>query len=224
MADDTDITLWVNRHRLKALQEHDINVENRLDRFFSSLYKEFVPDGEREIIEARIQSEQEESDRYYEQNRRFALMEIIENGASCYCESDNCTTLFAAASRFVKALKTQKASGKQFQGGLTDLAFGDCLETDPAYIKDYTSHHSNDPRVVFCAEVNFDKGYINDWNVGYCGWTQYNTDRLADGVRAATRKKYLTPEQREQIFEAKVNEGNPEFDADEDADMGIQMQ
>ena len=99
MADDTDITLWVNRHRLKALHEHDINVENRLDCFFNSLYKEFVPPGEREIIEARIQSEQEESDRATEQSRRFALLTIVQDGEWAEYGGDQLTKAVRAATR-----------------------------------------------------------------------------------------------------------------------------
>ena len=112
MPNDRDVTIWINEHRLKALYDNGVDVENDLAEFADTLYNDFVPEDERKNIESQIQVEQEEANRYHEQNRRFALLEIVENGVSCYCESEKCTTLFAAASRFVKALKTQKEQGK----------------------------------------------------------------------------------------------------------------
>jgi len=224
MLNDMDITLWMNEHRLEALCQHYRHLEKVVEGYLQVLYERHVPAAEQETIEAQVQVEQVEYDRYHEQNRRFALLEVVENGASRYFETDECTTLFAAASRFVSALKTQQVQGKHFQGNLIDLAFGDCLETDPAYMQDYTSHCRGDPRVVFCAKVNFDHRFIHGWVVGYGGWTEYNNGQLTDGVRAATRKGSLTTPQQEKIFTAKINENNPDFDADEDADMGLQMQ
>ena len=222
MPNDKDVTIWFNEHRLNALYEQGVDAENDLSEFLDSLYDKFVPAEKKEKIEKLIQTEQEESDRYYEQSRSFALLEIIENGTSCYCESDNCKTLFAVASRFVKALKTKKVQGKSLQGGLTDMAFGDCYETDFMYMQDYIGQYRGDTRVAFCAKINFDAGIIHDWNVGSCGWTEYNTERLTDGVRAATRKQNLTSDEREFLFEAKINEDNPEWD--ENGDIGMQMQ
>lgn len=193
MADDTDITLWVNRHRLKALHEHDINVENRLDCFFNSLYKEFVPPGEREIIEARIQSEQEEFDRATEQNRRFALLTIVQDGESAYYEYDRCDSILTAAQWFVRALKENPLT-------ISD----DGVRTILPEMTDSVQQMQTDPRVTLCAELNHDKGYMRVWEDGE--WVEYGGDQLTKAVRAATRKQLLKPHQREEIFETKLNE------------------
>lgn len=214
MADDTDITLWVNKHRLKALQEHDINVENRLDIFFNSLYKEFVPTGERETIEARIQSEQEESERATEQSRRFALLTIVQDGESACYEYDRCDSILTAAQWFVRALKEN-----------TRTPSDDGVRNILPEMNESVQQLQTDPRVTLCAELNHDKGYMRVWEDGE--WVEYGGDQLTKAVRAATRKQYLKPHQREGIYKEKLNEltvATPEFEADEDVDTGIQMQ
>ena len=214
MPNDVDVTVWFNEHRLNALCENGIDAENDLSGFLDSLYDQFVPEEEKEKIEAQIQTEQEEYDRYHEQNRHFSLMEIIENGVSCYCESENCTTLFGAASRFINALEIRNTQEKHFQGGLTDLAFGDCFETKSVYMQNYTGDYNSDPRVAFCAKINFDAKIISDWDVCCRSWTEYSAERLTDGIQTATKEQNLTAEQRASIFDDKINEGDAEFDED----------
>lgn len=214
MADDIDITLWVNRHRLKALQEHNIHVENRLDHFFSSLYKEFVPPGERETIEARIQSEQKEADRATEQSRRFALLSIVQDGESACYEYDHCDSILTAAQWFVKSLKEN-----------TRAPSDDGIRSIPPEMHESVRQMQTDPRVTLCAELNHDKGYMRVWEDG--DWVEYGGDQLIKAVRAATRKQHLRPHQREEIYKEKLNEitaATPELEADEDIDTGMQMQ
>jgi len=223
MVEDIEITVWMNKYRLDALHDQGVNVEVLLTEYLADLYARFVPAEIRGQIDARIDNERDESERLAEQNRRYALLEIVENGVSCYCESEKCTTLFAVASRFIQALKAQKAQGNHLQGGLTDLAFGDCYDIAPEIIQDHTGPSGGAPRVVLCAMVNFDEGHIDEWDADSRGWTRHDSGRLAGGIRAAERKKQLAPKFRERAFDAKIHEGTPELDEDEECGMGLRL-
>ena len=213
MAEDMDVTLWFNKHRLDALYAHGADVENDLTEFFNSLYDQFVPAEERKKIEELIHDEQQEADRMAEESRRFSLLTITQNGESVCYEYDNCQSFYKAASWFVKALKENKTK-----------PVDDGLRTDPSFMQAAIDQFQRDPRVTLCAELNHDKGHMRVWCEGF--WMEFGGDQLTKAVRAANRKQHLTPEQREEIFESNITEGIPTFivDADEDSDMGMQMQ
>jgi len=212
--DDMDVTLWFNKHRLDALYDHDVDIENDLTAYFNSLYDQFVPANERKQIEARIKTEQEESDRATEQSRRFALLTVVQDGESACYEYDNCPHVLTAAQWFVRALKENPRT-----------PCDDGVRTILPEMTDSVQQIQTDPRVTLCAELNQDKGYMRVWEDG--GWVEYGGDQLTKAVRAATRKQYLTPDQREEIFETKLDElaaVTSESDENEDADMGMRMQ
>jgi hypothetical protein len=214
VADDTDITLWMNKHRLKALQEHDIDVENRLYDFFNSLYMRYVPPGEREMVEARISADDAESERQYEQSRRFALLTIVQDGASACYEYDKCDSILTAAQWFVTALKAN-----------TKPPSDNGIRTILPEMTESVQQMQTDSRVTLCAELNHDKGYMRVWEDSE--WVEYGGDALTKAVRAATRKQHLKPHQREDIYKEKLEEltaATPDFNADEDFDTGMQMQ
>jgi hypothetical protein len=190
------------------LYEHGVDVENSLAEFLSSLYDQSVPAEEREKIEERIADDEAEAARYHEQSRRFALLSIVQNGETVCYEYDNCPSLLTAARWFVKALKDD---GK--------TPFDDGYRSDMTYMTDYVSRFETDPRITLCAEINHDSGYIRARD-GSC-WVEYSAARLTEAIRAADSKQHLTPEQREQIFEDKLNEGNPEYGEDEDESEGM---
>ena len=214
MADDMDVTLWFNRHRLDALREHGVDVENDLTEFFNSLYDQFVPAEEKEKIEVRIKTEQEESDQAAENSRRFALLTIVQDGASACYEYDNCKSILTAAQWFVKALKenTRPVSDDGVRNILPEMT-------------DSVQQMQTDPRVTLCAELNHDKGYMSVWEDGE--WVEYGGDALTKAVRAATRKQHLKSHEREEIYKEKLDELTapaPDTEPDEDADAGMTMQ
>jgi len=214
MPNDKDVTIWINEHRLDALYSHGVDVENDLAEFVDTMYNDFVPEDEREKIEARIQSEQEESDRETENSRQFALLTIVQDGESACYEYDNCNSILTAAQWFVKALKENPVPPSD-----------DGVRTILPEMTESVEQMQTDPRVTLCAELNHDKGYMCVWEDGE--WVEYGGDALTKAVRAATRKQHLKPHEREEIYKEKLDELTaPAIDTvpDEDQDEGMQMQ
>lgn len=214
MPEDMDITLWFNKHRLDALYEHGVNIENDLTEFFNSLYNQFVPAEERKKIEEQIKTEQAEDELKAEQSRRFALLTITQDGATACYEYDNCRSPYTAASWFVRALKES-----------TLMISDDGVRSILPSMTDSVRRMETDSRVNFCAELNHDKGYMRLWDDGE--WKEYSGDQLTKAVRAASRKAHLKPEQRDDIFIAKLDEltsDSTEPNMDEGESGGMVMQ
>ena len=210
MPNETEITLCFNEHQLNALYEQGIDVENDLTETFNSLYDQFVPDDEQQRIKELIRNEQEKSDLQTEENRRFSLLTVTQGGKSVCYEYNNCQSFFKAASWFVKALEESKTS-----------PVDDGIRTNPSFMRDAVELYQNDSRITLCAELNHDKGHMRVWCEGF--WMEFSGEQLTKAVLVANHDQHLTPEQREEIFEANINEGVPIFNIDEDTDMGMQM-
>ena len=101
---DTDITLYLNADRVRALadalgDQTAETVEDKLTEAFDTLYQEYVPDEQRASIEARIEREDAAEQARLEATRRFAVYHIRENGDDCHFTSDYFHTSMQAAYR-----------------------------------------------------------------------------------------------------------------------------
>ena len=102
---DIDITLYLNKYRVRALSDTLGNqtaetVEDKLAEAFDTLYQEYVPDEQRASIEAMIESEYAEEQAKMEAARRFAVYHIRENGDDYHFTSDHFRSPMQAAYRY----------------------------------------------------------------------------------------------------------------------------
>ena len=102
---DIDITLYLNKYRVRALSDALGNqtaetVEDKLAEAFDTLYQEYVPDEQRVSVEAMIESEYAAEQAKMEAARCFAVYHIRENGDDYHFTSDHFRSPMQAAYRY----------------------------------------------------------------------------------------------------------------------------
>lgn len=99
---DVDITLYLNKYRVKALEEAlgkrtAETIEDKLSEAFDVLYQGYVDDEQRASIEAKIECEEAAEQARIEAKRRFAVYHVREDGEDYHFTSDHFRSPMQAA-------------------------------------------------------------------------------------------------------------------------------
>lgn len=89
---DVDITLYLNKYRVKALEEAlgkrtAETIEDKLSEAFDVLYQGYVDDEQRASIEAKIECEEAAEQARIEAKRRFAVYHVREEGEDYHLQA-----------------------------------------------------------------------------------------------------------------------------------------
>ena len=171
---DTDITLYLNADRVRALadalgDQTAETVEDKLTEAFDTLYQEYVPDEQRASIEARIEREDAAEQARLEATRRFAVYHIRENGDDCHFTSDYFHTSMQAAYRYRLYDRGELSAAPE--------TFADAfIETNPVSLEYFgkvcADIHADD-RVTALLEFDLDEGRVSVCNGTDNEWQTY---------------------------------------------------
>lgn len=214
---DTDITLYLNAYRVRALADALGNqtaetVKDKLTEAFDTLYQEYVPDEQRASIEARIEREDAAEQARLVASRRFAVYHIRENGDDCHFTSDYFLSPMQVAYRYRLYERGElSADPKTF----TD-AF---IETNPVsleYFGEVCADIHSDDRVTALFEFDLDEGWVSVHSSTDDDWQVYSLHDFSVAAYKAFRSDYRNEECRREIFNNSL--AGKEMDLSEETD------
>ena len=198
---DTDITLYLNEYRVRALAEAlgsqtAETVEDKLTEAFDTLYQEYVPDEQRASIEARIERENTAEQARLETSRRFVVYHIRENGDDCHFTSDYFRTPLQAAYRYRLYERSELSAAPE--------TFADAfIETNPVSLEYFgkvcADIHADD-RVTALLEFDLDEGQVSVCDGMDNEWQTYSLRDFSVAAYKAFRSDYRSEEGRREIF------------------------
>lgn len=198
---DIDITLYLNKYRVRALSDALGNqtaetVEDKLAEAFDTLYQEYVPDEQRVSVEAMIESEYAAEQAKMEAARRFAVYHIRENGDDCHFTSDIFRSPMQAAYRYRLYERGElSADPKTFADAF--------VETNPVNLEYFgkvcADIHADD-RVTALLEFDLDEGRVSVCDGMDNEWQTYSLRDFSVAAYKAFRSDYRSEEGRREIF------------------------
>jgi hypothetical protein len=198
---DIDITLYLNKYRVRALSDAIGNqtaetVEDKLAEAFDTLYQEYVPDEQRASIEATIENEYAAEQAEMEAARRFAVYHIRENGDDYHFTSDHFRSPMQAAYRYRFYERGELAAAPE--------TFADAfIETNPVnleYYNEVCSDIHSDNRISALLEFDLDEGRVSVYDGMDNEWQTYSLRDFSIAAYKAFRSDYRSEEGRREIF------------------------
>ena len=195
---DTDITLWLNIHRMEALEEQleleGSSVEKHLQDYLIDLYSEMVPFEEQQRINDLIAAEQKADEEAREAQRRFSVFRVRENAKETLFLSGGDMDTLRTADKLQEYAKIQKIdrrrevreSVKVSKGfdflfskyqPITEQQFRDAVE----------ERQDNTGRVVGAYEIDLDKGEFSTLTI-MSGWKTFYVKDVCAAAYHAMRK------------------------------------
>ena len=206
---DKNINICYNCLRLSAmnriLKNRNSTVETELFKTLDELYKNTVPEKEREEIEAAIsseldkrrQKEKEEIQRAAEK-RRFAVFHIRENGEDDLFESDLYNDFKIAAYRY---RIYQKADDFEKRNNFAAY-FIDSMPIAPEKFEMYCRSYIENQNITAILEFNLDNDTVSIKQNDNDQWQVYDLKDVSAAVYKAYRSERYTPSENQHIFDA----------------------
>ena len=214
---DIDITLYLNKYRVRALSDALGNqtaetVGDKLAEAFETLYQEYVPDEQRASVEAMIESEYAAEQAKMEAARRFAVYHIRENGDDYHFTSDHFRSPMQAAYRYRLYERGElSADPKTFADAF--------IETNPVNLEYFgkvcADIHADD-RVTALLEFDLDEGRVSVCDSTDNEWQTYSLHDFSVAAYKAFRSDYRSEECRREIFNNSL--AGKEMDLSEETD------
>ena len=202
---DIDITLYLNKYRVRALSDALGNqtaetVEDKLAEAFDTLYQEYVPDEQRVSVEAMIESEYAAEQAKMEAARCFAVYHIRENGDDYHFTSDHFRSPMQAAYRYRLYERGELSAAPE--------TFADAfIETNPVNLEYFgkvcADIHADD-RVTALLEFDLDEGCVSICDSGDNEWQTYTLHDFSVAAYKAFRSDYRSEECRREIFNSSL--------------------
>ena len=214
---DVDITLYLNKYRVKALEEAlgkrtAETIEDKLSEAFDVLYQGYVDDEQRASIEAKIECEEAAEQARIEAKRRFAVYHVREDGEDYHFTSDYFRSPMQAAYRYRLYDRNELSANPQ----TLTAAF---IETNPISLKkfnDACTDINSDKRITALVEFDLDEGNVSICDSSDNAWWTYTLHDFSVAAYKAFRSDYRDEECRREIFNNSL--AGKEIDLSEEAD------
>ena len=195
---DTDVTVWLNIHRMEALEEQleleGSSVEKHLQDYLIDLYSEMVSFEEQQRIEDLIAAEQKADEEVREAQRRFSVFRIVENGEEVFLSADGSADMLSTA-------VTLRAYVKNFPNkpGLQNIIPRSQSITEQQFRAAVEERMDNTGRVVGAYEIDMDKGEFTTLKI-MDGWKAFQVKDVCAAASRAMRKDRMLWDDRWERF------------------------
>lgn len=198
---DVDVTVFYNEHRVaameRALMNTGISLEDRLEHMLDNIYRELVPEAEREQIEAQITREASEEYARQQAARRFAVVHFHDADDDFNFTTELSNRFYTMAYRYREFMKDEVGAVT-----LDSLArhFGEYEPVDEVTFSILCNTMPDDPRITAVADFDFEN---NTLSICECDdeWRTYDLKDVSTAVFKANRKTGLQMEARVAIFD-----------------------
>ncbi len=217
---DEKITLYYNEHRLDAIRINLVNTDRdlmqELYKALDNLYKQVVPNEERESIETFLE----------EEAKPFAVYHFHDADEDYHFTDKLHNTFYNAACCYRQMIKDGK--NNLTLDSIASLYFGEHQQTDGQAFSVLCDEMPNDSRITALIEFDFENGTVGICDNSEKEWQLYKLDDVIAAINRTERKSDISLEARREIFEealvGKEMDLWAESDSEEETDVPtIQM-
>ena len=205
---DTEITVWLNEHRMEALEEQlalqGSSVEEHLQDYLIDLYAEMVPHEEQQRINDTLAEEAKADTEVREANRRFSVFHVTEYGERSLFLVDGDMDMLRTANMlraYTRILEALRNHSKDMRMGnhFSDMFPKRQTITEEQFHDATAERMDNTGRVVGAYEVDLDNGEVSALHI-MDGWKTFHVTDICSAAYRAMRKEYASWDDRWERF------------------------
>lgn len=200
---NTEVPLLYNKYRFRALQNaleiRGVSVEQELKNKLDSLYRQYVPAGEQEIIEAKIQKEEAVT---YNRSKAFGVFHLHGEDGDVHIASRQINNLLQFGKLYIDQLRSKADT---FTIDSLACLFGEHRDLDAPWFRSICDTFNSNESVHMIADVDFERGYISAIEGVDEEWLTYRLGDIAAAASAAYEPSDLSDFERWEVFSAELN-------------------
>ena len=216
-----DLGFFYNERKLNALEKYyEGTVEGYIEYQLDTLFEEIVPPEEQQEIERLNQEEEKQAQLEAEENRRFSLNHIRENGKDYYFTNDGVKSFYAAADIYRIYSRNKNGKHPLVKDTLAET-LRPCRESiSKDEYEQLVAAYENDKHIVTVLDFDLDDGTASVKLNKESEWHLYKLKDISTAVFCANRHKYGNSHFKEMKFEEHL-EGK-ELCNSVEKDIGVQ--
>jgi len=197
MADDMEITLWLDRRWKEAIEKHlkDGTLTEHLENVVDELCNQ-LPQREYERISREIWQENQQVKLDAEAARHFAVFHVTEGNSSTYFAAEENLEMLHVATRLRSYLRKPPENAPAKFSGMFSHREKISLEQYDAYIQEQLD---NTGRVTGAFDIDLDAGRFHVLNI-MDGWQCFRVQDISTASYFAMRKDDSSWEERWRVF------------------------
>lgn len=216
-----DLGLFYDERKLNALQKYyDGTVEGYIEYQLDTLFEEVVPNDVQNAIEELNLREEIELKKSAEENRRFSLNHILENGVDYYFTDEDAKSFYAAANiyrSYSRKKVVQNALPKDSLAQAHHFFKKDISKTE---YDELLKQYGESINIVSVLDFDLDNGTARVKLNGEGEWHSYMLKDISTAAFYANRHKYGNYNFKEMKFGKHLEE--KEIDCLDEEDIGEQ--
>lgn len=224
-----DLGMYYDERKLNAIKEHyDGTVEGYIEYQLDILFQDVVPYHEQNAIEELNVRDEIEAKKAAEENRRFSLNHILENGKDYYFTDEDARSFYAAANIYRSYSRKNIVQNALPKDSLAQAHHFFKKDIDKSEYDELLKQYGASKNIVSVVDFDLDNETANVMQNGESEWHSYLLKDLSTAVFYTNKNKYGNFEFKERKFNEHLN--GKEIDCsdetcidDEEIDASIKM-
>ena len=216
-----DLGVYYDERKLNAIREHyEGTVEGYIEYQLNILFEEVVPYDEQNAIEELNLQEEIEMKKSSEENRRFSLNHILENGVDYYFTDEDAKTFYSAANIYRLYSRRSIIQNALPKDTLAQAHHFFRSDISKAEYDELLKQYGISKNIVSVLDFDLDNGTASVMLNGETQWHSYRLRDVSTAVFYTNKNKYVNFDFKEMKFNEHL-EGK-EMDSSTEESIGEQ--
>lgn len=196
-----DLGFFYNERKLNALEKYyEGTVEGYIEYQLDILFQEIVPNDEQNAIEELNLREELEAKKSEQENRRFSLNHIRENGKDYYFIDERIKSFYAAADIYRIYSRNEIGENPLVKDTLAETLRPCKVDISKEEYEQLMEKYEDDKHIVAVFDFDLDDGTASAMMYDVYGWNTYMLKDVSTAVFYANRHKYGNSDFKEMKF------------------------
>lgn len=216
-----DLGFFYNERKLNALEKYyEGTVEGYIEYQLDILFQEIVPCDEQNAIEELNLRDELEAKKAAQENRRFSLNHILENGMDYYFTDDDARSFFAAANIYRSYSRKNIVQNALPKDSLAQAHHFFKKDISEAEYNELLKQYGSSKNIVSVFDFDLDNETVSVKQNGEAEWHSYMLKDVSTAVFYTNKNKYGNFEFKERKFNEHLN--GKEIDCPTEENIGEQ--
>lgn len=196
-----DLGLFYDERKLNAIKEHyDGTVEGYVEYQLDILFQDIVPNHEQNAIEELNIREEIEAKKAAQENRRFSLNHILENGMDYYFTDEDARSFYAAANIYRSYSRKNIVQNALPKDSLAQAHHFFKKDISKAEYNVLLEQYGSSKNIVSVFDFDLDNDTARVMQNGEFEWHSYMLKDVSTAVFYTNKNKYGNSEFKEMKF------------------------
>lgn len=224
-----DLGFFYNERKLNALEKHyEGTVEGYIEYQLDILFEEVVPYDEQNAIEELNLREELEAKKLEQENRRFSLNHIRENGKDYYFTDEDAKSFYAASNIYRSYSRKNIVQNALPKDSLAQAHRFFKKDISKAEYDELLKQYGVSKNIISVVDFNLDNETVSVKQNGEAEWHSYMLRDVSTAVFYTNKNKYGNFEFKEMKFNEhldgkEIDCSDEECIGDEEIDASIKM-